>query len=438
MKWKAYKNYTSAEKKAVADSVAQFPDISAARPSPQLELHGKPVKWDRIIRFSRSAQGPRRRRRPTGVAPIGEKLRLDLHLDSLQPTVNAHERVLFLTKSYLDWNVSSWYPLGFAKHQPPSNRHTLGLEIEEYHGHRGDSEGISRRFNKCFYDAIPLLLTNRTSEAFKEISLACSLASHCLQHSPYWIFLRLLRLYSYPLWGRFSDVRRQIITFLQALASRTLPNGHTLRHLLELWAQEDIGSSSEHIASLLRLSSDALGPSSGLDPEEWAWIQDEICSLSYQRKEFHDALRLARKLSEDPNVPHGVHITSQQMIARYHLHYDNVNEAERILLSTKKLIADCKTEEEKARFSQQTFSDLGYIHHIKGDRVRSLLYYEAALKNATQVQNIANMSSLRCRVQALDLDKPNQGGNDEPASQTQSNGQNNSSWALWAFCRPYS
>lgn len=436
MQWKAYKNYKSAEKQTVVKSATQSTDVHAAIPSAQ--IHGKPIKWDRIARFSR-AQGPKRRRR-TGFAPIGEKIQLDLRLDSLRPTVNTKERILLLTKSYLDWNISSWYPLGFAKH-PPRHRLSQNLGHQDYEqgedGH-GANEGVSRLFNKCFYNAIPLLLTNRTPEAFKEISLACSLASHCLQHSPYWVFLRLLRLYSYPLWGRFPDVRRQIVTFLQALAARTLPKGHALRPLLHLWAQEDAGFETGGIASLLRLSSDTFGPSSGLDTEEWAWIQDEICSLSYQRRELHDALRIARRLADDPNVPHGVQITSQQMIARYHLHHGNVDEAEVILLGTIKLCAACDTQDEQARFFQQTFSDLGYISHVRQDRVRSLSYYESALKNATQVQNIANMSSINCRVEALAEQTEQNGKGAGTGRDGRSHAQHDSSWAMWAFCRPHS
>ncbi|EXJ60705.1 hypothetical protein A1O7_04858 [Cladophialophora yegresii CBS 114405] len=418
--WKAYKNYKSSEKKAVAESSTQSPAIHHAIPSAQ--LHGKHIKWDRIKRFSRTP-GAKRSRRAPRIPPRGEKIQLDLHLDNLRPAINVDERVLFLTKSYLDWNISKWCPLGIGKSRQDSAHHQSTPESP-------GGEPFALLFNKCFYNAIPLLLTNRTLEAFREINLACSLATRCLQLSPYWVFLRLLRLYSYPLWSRFPDVRRQIVGFLQALASRTLHPGHALKPLLEMWVQEEVGADAGRVASLLRLSSDTFGPASGLDPEERAWIQDEICSLNYQRKELHDALRIARRLSEDPTVPHGVHITSRQMVARYHLQQGNIDEAEPILLQTLKTCAECDTEDEKARFLQQTYSDLGYICHVRQDRARSLQYYERALEKAIQVNNGANTNSLRCRVATLTAQ------HDEPVSHP--NEHQDSSWALWAICRPYS
>jgi tetratricopeptide (TPR) repeat protein len=360
-----------------------------------------------------------------GVAPIGERIQLDLQLNNLRPAVNVDERILFLTKSYLDWNISKWSPLGIGKPKKDPRHH------RSEPGTRGE-ETFALLFNKCFYNAIPLLLTNRTSEAFTEINLACSLAMRCLQLSPYWVFLRLLRLYSYPLWSRFPDVRRQIVSFLQALASRTLPNGHALKPLLEMWVQEEVGADAGRVASLLRLSSDTFGPASGLEAEEWAWIQDEICSLNYQRRELHDALRIARRLAEDPNVPRGVHITSRQMVARYHLQHGNIDEAEPILLQTLRTCAECDTEDEKARFLQQTYSDLGYIWHVRQDRARSLRYYEQALEKAIQVNNGANTNSLRCRIETLTIQ------DDRSESTSQTDGQQDSSWARWAFCRPYS
>ena len=422
MLWKAYKNYKSAEKLAVLDAIprdSQIPDTT-----PPAQLHGRPIKWDRIKRFTRS-QGPKRSRRLSGIPLVGEKIQLKLHLSSLGPAVNVNEKILFLTKAYLDWNIATWTPLGFAK-RPSRDKVGEGAQ---------GAQDVSRLFNKCFYDAIPLLMTNRTSEAFKEISLACSLASQCLQQSPYWVFLRLLRLYSYPLWGRFPDVRRQIIAFLQALATRTLPNGHPLRPLLQMWAQEEIGEESGRVPSILRLSADTFGPASGLDAEEWAWVQDEICSLSYQRKELHDAQRIARSLTEDPSVPRGVHIMSRQMIARFHLQLGDIDRAEPILIDTLRTCADYETEDERARYLQQTYSDLGYICHVRGEQVRSLHFYQQALDKAMQseMENGANTNSLRARVDYLTAQYEQGGALNGTRVQ-----ENDSSWALWAVCRPYS
>ena len=420
--WKAFKNYKSAEKKAIVDCQAQPLEIHDAIPSAQ--LHGKPIKWDRIKRFGRT-QGPKRAKRPERSPPIERKVHLDLNPDGVRPTINVNERILFLTKSYLDWNVSAWSPLGVAK-----LRRAQGPRSPDTQG-----EDDLRVFNQCFYNAIPMLLTNRTPEAFKEINLACSLATLCLQRSPYWIFLRLLRLYSYPLWGRFPDVRRQIVQFLQALALRTLPEGHPLKPLLAMWAQEEMEADAGRVASLLRLSSDALGPISGLDAEEWAWIQDEICSLSYQRKDFHDALRIAQRLADDPNVPPGVHITSKQMIARYHLQHGNIEKAQSILFETLDLCEEYTSDDdERARFLQQTFSDLGYLYHVREDRTRSLWYYQQAHDKAVQVNNTANMSSIRCRMEAVSVTQEEQ---TQDADLTQGP-TTSSNWALWAFCRPYS
>jgi hypothetical protein len=295
---------------------------------------------------------------------------------------------------------------------------------------RADQERVSQLFNQSFYNAIPLFLTNRTSEAFKEIGMACSLALHCMQHSPYWIYLRLLRLYSYPLWNRFPDVRSQIIVFLRALASRTLHDHHPLRRLLQVWNQGGIGTDAERISSLLRLSCDIVGPNSGLAPDEWAWIQDELCSLSYQRRDLYDVRRIARKLTEEPTAPLGVHITSKQMIARCHLHHGEFQEAENILIKTFQTCESFVSEHERSRYLQQTYSDLGYIYHVRGDRNLSLGCYDKALVHATRVNNIANISSVSCRVATLI--------GQEDKSKERPDGVPDHSWALWAFCRPYS
>ncbi len=147
------------------------------------------------------------------------------------------------------------------------------------------------------------------AEAFKEINSACSLAAQCLQSCPYWIFLRLLRLHTYPLWTQFADIRSHIIRFLHILASCTLPHGHVLRLLLKLWSQANLEIGKGTIAAILRLSSDVLGPSSHLEIEEWAWVQDEICSLHYQLRGFNDALVIAERFAQDENVPPGVRIS---------------------------------------------------------------------------------------------------------------------------------
>ncbi|OAP64626.1 hypothetical protein AYL99_00598 [Fonsecaea erecta] len=163
---------------------------STEEATPLVQLHGKPVKWDRIRRFSRPPPQAQKRTRRTaaGVSPIGERIHLDLHPNAFRSTVDIDERILFLTKSYLDWNFSFWTSLGFAQRQQ-QRRDLSNLKCQS-------GNDVSRVFNKCFYNAIPLLFTNNTVEAFKEINLACSLASHCIQKSPYWIFLRLLHLYS--------------------------------------------------------------------------------------------------------------------------------------------------------------------------------------------------------------------------------------------------
>ncbi|OAL22133.1 hypothetical protein AYO20_11233 [Fonsecaea nubica] len=426
--WGAFKNYKSTEKEAVANLMALARSERTDLTLSTAQLHGKPIKWDRIRRFSSRPQGRRGVRRTTGITPIGEKIYLDLHPDAFRSTVDIDERILFLTKSYLDWNVAAWSPLGFANRE---RRHELsGIACLN-----GDS--VSQVFNKCFYNAIPLLLTNNTAEAFQEINLACSLASHCLQTTPYWVFLRLLRLYSYPLWGRFPDVRRQIVRFLQALACRTLAEGHVLKPLLKVWTQGEIEANAGRVSSILRLSSDRFGPNSGLDVEEWAWIQDEICSLNYQRREFSDALRIAQKLAADPSVPRGVHITALQMIARQHLQKGNIEAAEPILLQTLTMCDSYEHDDDRARFLQQTYSDMGYMYGVRQNRARSSHYYQLALEKAVQVQNPANIASIRCRVEAMDMTDHH--GTYHQTSQAQpSQPQSRTSWALWAFCRPYS
>ncbi|KIX99484.1 uncharacterized protein Z520_05060 [Fonsecaea multimorphosa CBS 102226] len=444
--WGAFKNYKSTEKEAVVHLITQSTSTTThgvVPPPPPVQLHGKPIKWDRIRRFSRpQGQGRKRtQRKTTGVPPIGEKIHLDLHPNAFRSTVDIDERILLLTKSYLDWNVSFWSPLGLAnrrrrrqqQQQEQQNDHEVA-SLDYQSG--GDS--VSLLFNKCFYDAIPLLLTGDTVGAFREINLACSLASHCFQTSPYWIFLRLLRLYSYPLWDRFPDVRAQIVHFLQALAFRTLSEGHVLKPLLKLWTQGEIDANAGRIASILRLSSDKFGPASGLDVDEWAWIQDEICSLNYQRKEFDDALRIARRLAQDPSVPLGVHIAALQMIARQYLQNDDVAAAEPVLLETLRLCQESGYDDDfKARFLQQTFSDMGYMYGARrdADRAKSAHYYQQALAKAAQAQNPANMASIRCRIEAMaKLHAHDKAGNKAQA-QAQ---QDTTSWALWAFCRPYS
>ncbi|KAK5446581.1 hypothetical protein LTS15_009513 [Exophiala xenobiotica] len=214
-------------------------------------------------------------------------------------------------------------------------------------------------FNKCFYDAIPLLLTKHTSEAFKEINSACSLATQCLQSCPYWIFLRLLRLHTYPLWTHFADIRSHILGFLHVLAPCTLPHGHVLRPLLELWTRANLETGKGSIAAILRLSSDLLGPSSLLEIEEWAWVQDEICSLHYQLGGFSDALVIAERFAQDENVPPGVRISSLQMtldLCEQHYYDSSI-----------------------ARFLPQTYSDLAYLFNLMGEYGQSFNYYRESI-----------------------------------------------------------
>ncbi|KIW40483.1 uncharacterized protein PV06_07679 [Exophiala oligosperma] len=213
--------------------------------------------------------------------------------DVFSPPVKGDERIL-LTQSYLAWNVSRWKPLGYDCHKKGP--------------HCSPPDGLPAAFNKCFYDAIPLLLTKRTSEAFEKINLACTLASQCLQDYPYWVFLRLLRLYAYPLWARFGEVRSHMVRYLRLLASRTLPTGHSLNTLLDVWSEAGMEPYKDRLTALLRLTSDLIGPSSRLEAGEWAWVQDEICSLHYQLGGFNDALRIAEWLAEDTRVPMGVRI----------------------------------------------------------------------------------------------------------------------------------
>jgi hypothetical protein len=288
-------------------------------------------------------------------------------------------------------------------------------------------------FNKCFYDAIPLLLTKHTSEAFKEINSACSLAAQCLQSCPYWIFLRLLRLHTYPLWTHFADIRSHIIEFLHVLASRTLPHGHVLRPLLELWTRANLEIDKGMIAAILRLSSDLLGPSSPLEIEEWAWVQDEICSLHYQLGGFSDALVIAERFAQDENVPAGVRISSLQMVARQHLHQSKIDMAKSLLCQTLDLCEQHYHDSSIPRFLPQTFSDLAYLFNLNGEYGQSFNYYREALQKAREVQNPGNVASIQCRMEAT---KPRT--RTEQRAGTGTDTSQASNWAQWAFCRPFS
>ncbi|OAP64625.1 hypothetical protein AYL99_00597 [Fonsecaea erecta] len=176
-------------------------------------------------------------------------------------------------------------------------------------------------------------------------------------------------------------------------------------------------TSGEQIASILRLYADKFGPASGLD--------------------FDDALRIALWLTHDPGVPSGVHITALQMIARQQLKAGDVEAAEPILRETLRL-CDGKSiddDDDRARFLQQTLSDMGYMYGARRDRAQSAHYYGQALDKAIQVQNTANVASIRCRIQAM-ADIP-----ENPTlalAQAQAQPGNTTSSALWAFCRPYS
>ncbi|KAL6252814.1 hypothetical protein RBB50_000533 [Rhinocladiella similis] len=412
--WQAFKNYKASDKKAISDTVKEFQDPNNA----SIRLYGRPVKWDRIKRFNKIT-GPSRKRR--SALPFETKLDLQLRPGAFSPAIENDERILFLTQSYLAWNVSRWKPLGFDGHTK---------------GHCSPPDGLPAAFNRCFYDAIPLLLTKHTSEAFEKINLACSLASQCLQDCPYWVFLRLLRLYAYPLWAQFGDVRSHMIRYLRLLASRTLPIGHPLNNLLDTWTEAGMEPDKDRLAALLRLTSDFIGPSSLLEAEEWAWVQDEICSLHYQLGGFDDALRIAERLAGETKVPLGVRISSLQMVARQHLHQDNIEEAESILLDTLNLCDQAPDDCEADCFVAQSYSDLGYVSYMRGDHERSAILFRSALNKAREVQNSGNASSIQCRIEAT----RQQGHTDDPNPAETSSGatQTNSRWALWAFCRPFS
>ncbi|KAK6387134.1 hypothetical protein LTS17_000400 [Exophiala oligosperma] len=411
--WQAFKNDKATDKKAISDTVKE----TQGSGNSSLRLYGKPVKWDRIKRFNK-IPGPSRRRR--SALPFEAKIDLQLRPDVFSPPVKGDERILFLTQSYLAWNVSRWKPLGYDCHKKGP--------------HCSPPDGLPAAFNKCFYDAIPLLLTKRTSEAFEKINLACTLASQCLQDYPYWVFLRLLRLYAYPLWARFGEVRSHMVRYLRLLASRTLPTGHSLNNLLDVWSEAGMEPYKDRLTALLRLTSDLIGPSSRLEAGEWAWVQDEICSLHYQLGGFNDALRIAEWLAEDTRVPMGVRISSLQMVARQHLHQENTEKAESILLDILSICGRAPEDCEAERFVPQSYSDLGYVSYMRGDHERSSTLFCAALNKAREVHNSGNASSIQCRIEAT----RHQDNGNSPVETSSGSTRANSRWALWAFCRPFS
>lgn len=125
---------------------------------PSLQLYGKPVNWDRIKRFNRKSK--LRRARQSGPL-IEQRIQLRLHLGRPQMTIWADERIILLTKAYLDWNVSAWSPLGFG--------------VRDGEAGLGQGQHLPRMFKKCFYDAIPLLLTKHTPRRSKKSTLPVAL-----------------------------------------------------------------------------------------------------------------------------------------------------------------------------------------------------------------------------------------------------------------------
>ncbi|KIW79555.1 hypothetical protein Z517_06167 [Fonsecaea pedrosoi CBS 271.37] len=73
---------------------------------------------------------------------------------------------------------------------------------------------------------------------------------------------------------------------------------------------------------------------------------------------------------------------------------------EPILLKTLTMCNSFEHDDDRARFLQQTYSDLGYMYGVRQNRAQSSHYYRLALEKAIQVQNTANIASIRCRVEA--------------------------------------
>ncbi|KAH0840629.1 hypothetical protein AYO21_00711 [Fonsecaea monophora] len=93
--WGAFKNYKSTKKEAVVGLMALARSERTDLTLSTAQLHGKPIKWDPIRRFSsRAAQWRRRGRRTTEITPIGEKIHLDLHPDAFRLTVDIDEPIL--------------------------------------------------------------------------------------------------------------------------------------------------------------------------------------------------------------------------------------------------------------------------------------------------------------------------------------------------------
>ncbi|KAK5197884.1 hypothetical protein LTR47_000112 [Exophiala xenobiotica] len=159
------------------------------------------------------------------------------------------------------------------------------------------------------------------------------------------------------------------------------------------------------IAAILRLSSDLLGPSSPLEIKEWAWVQDEICSLHYQLGGFSDALVIAERFAQDENVPAGTLDLCEQ-----HYHDSSI-----------------------PRFLPQTYSDLAYLFNLNGEYGQSFNYYREALQKAREVQNPGNVASIQSRMEAT---KPRT--RTEQRAGTGTDTSQASNWAQWAFCRPFS
>jgi Tfp pilus assembly protein PilE len=121
------------------------------------------------------------------------------------------------------------------------------------------------------------------------------------------------------------------------------------------------------------------------------------------------------------------------MVARQHLHQSKIDTAKSFLCQTLDLCEQHYHDSNIARFLPQTYSDLAYLFNLKGEYGQSVNYYREALQKAREVQNPGNVASIQCRMEAT-----KQRARTEQRAETEADTSQASSWAQWAFCRPFS
>lgn len=262
--WKIRKNYTAREKHAVATKMEHY--RRQRLPLPDLELHGRPVKLDRIRRFCRQRrifsksclsspnyQGPLPRpimppnEKPglSNVISVMERTQISFPLcqgpTHVSSTESATMRVLFELRRYFN---SDPFPGSNGSIQ----QGVLYLE----------RRCVAHDFGTKLLDGFRFLVAGKFVEACKNFNDGCAVANKVIREQPRSIFDIFFTVFLDASWASHARFRQHLLTFIRNLAVIALTPSHPLPTILGIILRYDImpGSVSPLFQQMIDASQD--------------------------------------------------------------------------------------------------------------------------------------------------------------------------------------